>query len=163
MSQTVWDQGFENLSSMSSTFNLHTSSLSLVLIKYIFTFCVFKYILTVFPSLAITFFFQGHTFHFLLLFIYIFQLAFSISPISLLEVCRPKASPLFHKIYCPYPKPHHSSWVLRIWKDSSTAPHWPLPPSEALRCLHSQPWLSRLSWPFVLNQVCHGWPWWNRL
>ena len=22
----------------------------------------------------------------------------------------------------PYPKPHHSSWVLRLWKDSDTAP-----------------------------------------
>ena len=53
MSQAIWEQGFENLSSMSSTFNLHTSFLSPVLIKFICPFCVFKYILTVSPLLAI--------------------------------------------------------------------------------------------------------------
>ena len=70
MSRAVWDQGFENLSSMSSTFNLHTSFLSPVLIKYIYTFCVFKCILTVSPSLAIKKVSQGRTFHFLLLFLF---------------------------------------------------------------------------------------------
>ena len=51
-------------------FNLHTSFLSPVLIKYIYTFCVFKCILTVSPSLAIKKVSQGRTFHFLLLFLF---------------------------------------------------------------------------------------------
>ena len=115
---------------MSSTFNLHTSFLSPVLIKYIYTFYVFKCILTVSPSLAIKKIFSRTYFSFLAFIS--FQLAFSISPRSLPEVWRPKASPLFHEIYRPYPKPHDSSRVLRLWKDSDTAPRWPLPGSEAL-------------------------------
>ena len=84
MSQAVWDQVFENLSSMSSTFNLHTSFLSPVLIKFISPFCVFKYILTVSPSLAIKKkFLKDVLFHFLLLFIYLFSTCFfSFSKIS---------------------------------------------------------------------------------
>ena len=102
MSRAVWDQEFENLSSMSSTFNLHTSFLSPVLIKYIYTFYVFKCILTVSPSLAIKKIFSRTYFSFLAFIS--FQLAFSISPRSLPEVWRPKASPLFHEIYHPGPK-----------------------------------------------------------
>ena len=89
MSQAVWEQGFENLNSMSNTFNLHTSFLSPVLIKFICLFCVFKYILTVSPSLAIKKSFSK-TYFACLAFMY-FQLAFSVSPRSLLEVWRPKA------------------------------------------------------------------------
>ena len=92
---------------MSSIFNLHTSFLLPVLIKYIFTLCVFKYILTIFPSLSNKKVCQGCTFRFLLLIF--FQLAFSVSPRSLPEMWRPKVPPIFHEIYLPYPKPHHSS------------------------------------------------------
>lgn len=52
-----------------------------------------------------------------------FPLAALISPRSLLELWRPKASPLSHEIYHPSPEPHRSCGVLRPWKDSDRARH----------------------------------------
>lgn len=65
----------------------------LVLIKYIYTFYAFKCILTVSPSLAIKKCFSRMYFSFLAFIS--FQLAFSISPRSLLEVWRPKLHHFF--------------------------------------------------------------------